>query len=436
MTTKTFFQKAKSKGIKNIQIVETYENTGKIKLINKELETYEISNYTGYQIKAEYNGKTVKASSDYLDESIIDTLIMKATYTDSKYQDDYLTDKSHNNKIENIPLIDISNDVDPLKQLDELRKNYPEISSLSLSYSETYEKKQIINSNGVDIETDCHLYKFVPEIVINENGSTTSYDRVYLKTSKQDLEMQKNLIKDIEMAIKQATKEKIQAKKYDILVDSVVMKSILSSFINMLSAANVRQKTSCLEGKLNEKIFSEKLTIVEEPNNKNYPGATIFDNEGTKTFAKEIVKNGTLKTYLYNIKEAKEQNTSTTANGYNGISTRNMYIKPGNQSSEELIKSMSNGIYITDCMGSMNTAINANTGNISLQIFGYIIEDGKIKCGFEPSIMTTTIFELFSNIEAISNEVNFIQRTVGSPLLLIRNISIVSSKKSDNKSKI
>ena len=71
MTTKTFFQKAKSKGIKNIQIVETYENTGKIKLINKELETYEISNYTGYQIKAEYNGKTVKASSDYLQNQLL-----------------------------------------------------------------------------------------------------------------------------------------------------------------------------------------------------------------------------------------------------------------------------------------------------------------------------------------------------------------------------
>lgn len=436
MTTKTFFKKAKFKGIKNIQIVETYENTGKIKLINKELETYEISNNTYYQIKAEYNGKTVKASSDYLDESIIDTLIMKATYTDSKYQDDYLTDKSHNNKIENTPVVDISNEIDPLKQLAELRKDYSEVSTICLSYVETYEKKHIINSNGVDIETDCHLYKFVPEIVIKKNESITSYDRVYLKTSKQDLDMKKNLIKDIKMAIKQATKEKLQTKKYDILVDSVVMKSILSSFINMLSAANIRQKISCLEGTLNKKIFSEKLTIVEDPSNKNYPGATIFDNEGTKTFAKEIVKNGILKTYLYNIKEAKEQNTSTTANGYNGISTRNMYIKPGNKSIEELIKTMSNGIYITDCMGSRNTAINDNTGNISLQIFGYIIEEGKIKCGFEPSIMTTTIFELFSNIEEISNEVNFIQRTVGSPALLIRNISIASSKKSDNKSKI
>lgn len=436
MITKTFFKKAKFKGIKNIQIVETYENTGKIKLINKELETYEISNNTYYQIKAEYNGKTVKASSDYLDESIIDTLIMKATYTDSKYQDDYLTDKSHNNKIENTPVVDISNEIDPLKQLAELRKDYSEVSTICLSYVETYEKKHIINSNGVDIETDCHLYKFVPEIVIKKNESITSYDRVYLKTSKQDLDMKKNLIKDIKMAIKQATKEKLQTKKYDILVDSVVMKSILSSFINMLSAANIRQKISCLEGTLNKKIFSEKLTIVEDPSNKNYPGTTIFDNEGIKTFAKEIVKNGILKTYLYNIKEAKEQNTSTTANGYNGISTRNMYIKPGNKSIEELIKTMSNGIYITDCMGSRNTAINDNTGNISLQIFGYIIEDGKIKCGFEPSIMTTTIFELFSNIEEISNEVNFIQRTVGSPALLIRNISIASSKKSDNKSKI
>ena len=436
MTTKTFFKKAKFKGIKNIQIVETYENTGKIKLINKELETYEISNNTYYQIKAEYNGKTVKASSDYLDESIIDTLIMKATYTDSKYQDDYLTDKSHNNKIENTPVVDISNEIDPLKQLAELRKDYSEVSTICLSYVETYEKKHIINSNGVDIETDCHLYKFVPEIVIKKNESITSYDRVYLKTSKQDLDMKKNLIKDIKMAIKQATKEKLQTKKYDILVDSVVMKSILSSFINMLSAANIRQKISCLEGTLNKKIFSEKLTIVEDPSNKNYPGTTIFDNEGIKTFAKEIVKNGILKTYLYNIKEAKEQNTSTTANGYNGISTRNMYIKPGNKSIEELIKTMSNGIYITDCMGSRNTAINDNTGNISLQIFGYIIEEGKIKCGFEPSIMTTTIFELFSNIEEISNEVNFIQRTVGSPALLIRNISIASSKKSDNKSKI
>lgn len=429
MTSKTFFQKAKAKGIENIQIVETTENTGQIELINKELETFEISNHTGYQIKAEYNGKTVKASSDYLDESILDTIIMKATYTDSKYQDDYLTDKTHNNKIDDMPQIDISNELDVLKELDNIRKDYPEVNSLTLSYSEIYEKKRIVNSNGVDIETACHLYEFVPEIVTKEKDSTTSYDRVYLKTNKDSLNMKDNLMKDIKMALKQAKKENLETKKYDIIVDSTVMKSILSNFIDMLSATNIRQKISCLEGKLNEKVFSDKLTIVEDPKNEDYPGATIFDDEGTETKKKEIIKDGVLKTYLYNIKEAKEQNQKTTGNGYSNISTRNMYIKPGDKTLDEMMKKVKNGIYITDCMGSMNTAINPNTGNISLQIFGFIIENGEIKCGFEPSVMTTTIFELLSNIEEIENQVTFIKRSVGSPCLLVKDISIASSEK-------
>lgn len=429
MTSKTFFQKAKAKGIENIQIVETTENTGQIELINKELETFEISNHTGYQIKAEYNGKTVKAASDYLDESILDTIIMKATYTDSKYQDDYLTDKTHNNKIDDIPQIEISNELDVLKELDDIRKDYPEVDSLTLSYSEIYEKKRIVNSNGVDIETACHLYEFVPEIVTKEKDSTTSYDRVYLKTNKDSLNMKDNLIKDIKMALKQAKKEKLKTKKYDIIVDSTVMKSILSNFIDMLSATNIRQKISCLEGKLNEKVFSDKLTIIEDPKNEDYPGATIFDDEGTETEKKEIIKDGVLKTYLYNIKEAKEQNQKTTGNGYSSISTRNMYIKPGDKTLEEMMKKLKNGIYITDCMGSMNTAINPNTGNISLQIFGFIIENGEIKCGFEPSVMTTTIFELLSNIEEIENQVTFIKQSVGSPCLLVKDISIASSEK-------
>lgn len=429
MTSKTFFQKAKAKGIENIQIVEITENTGQMELINKELETFEISNHTGYQIKAEYNGKTVKAASDYLDESILDTIIMKATYTDSKYQDDYLTDKTHNNKIDDIPQIEISNELDVLKELDDIRKDYPEVNNLTLSYSEIYEKKRIVNSNGVDIETACHLYEFVPEIVTKEKDSTTSYDRVYLKTNKDSLNMKDNLIKDIKMALKQTKKEKLKTQKYDIIVDSTVMKSILSNFIDMLSATNIRQKISCLEGKLNEKVFSDKLTIIEDPKNDDYPGATIFDDEGTETEKKEIIKDGVLKTYLYNIKEAKEQNQKTTGNGYSSISTRNMYIKPGDKTLEEMMKELKNGIYITDCMGSMNTAINPNTGNISLQIFGFIIENGEIKCGFEPSVMTTTIFELLSNIEEIENQVTFIKQSVGSPCLLVKDISIASSEK-------
>ena len=77
-------------------------------------------------------------------------------------------------------------------------------------------------------------------------------------------------------------------------------------------------------------------------------------------------------------------------------------------------------------MGAQNTAISCSTGNISLQIFGFVIKNGKIVSSFTPSIMTTTIFELFSNIEEIGSDLTFEKKTSASPSILVSNISVAS----------
>ena len=432
MTKDEFFKVAEEKGIKNIQVAETTQNIGQIELINNDLETFDISNHISYQIKAEYNDKTVKSKSEYLDESVLDDLIMKAKLTDTSYQDDYLQDTTNNNSLDENIDIELSEDLVHLRNLDKLRKEYPELTNLTLSYSEIFEKKKISNNNKVNIETSSHYYEFSPEVIIKNAKEINSFTRTFLGTKKENIINKENLQETIEMAIKQVTKEQKGTKKYNIIIDSSVMSTILSSFVDMISATNVRQNISCLKEKINKKIFSDKLSIIEDPLNKDYPGYTVFDDEGTKTYKKDIVKNGKLMTYLYNIKEAKEANCHSTGNGYSGISTKNMYIKAGTKSLTELFKDLDNGIYITDCMGSMETAINCNTGNISLQIFGFVIENGKIKCGLKPSIMTTTIFELFGNVEEISNEVIFTERAVASPCIYFKDISITGSQESDN----
>ena len=101
-----------------------------------------------------------------------------------------------------------------------------------------------------------------------------------------------------------------------------------------------------------------------------------------------------------------------------------MYVKEGNKSFDELLKDLNNGVYITDYMGSRGTSINPTTGNISIQVFGFVVENGKIVSGIEPSIMTTTIFELFTNIEEIANDTLFMNTQVASPSIYIKNISI------------
>ena len=192
----------------------------------------------------------------------------------------------------------------------------------------------------------------------------------------------------------------------------------------MISAYNVRNRITCLEKMINKKIFNNKITIIEDPKNNKYPGVRLFDDEGCETQKKTIVEKGVLKTFLYNIKEAKLKRKKSTGNGYQDVTTRNMYLVPGKKSLEELMKDLKDGIYITDYMGASGTSINTVNGQISLQIFGFLIKDGKIVSGIEPSIMTTTIFELLTNVKEIGNDLQFTNLHAASPSLYIKDISI------------
>lgn len=423
MTYQEFFQLAKNKGISNIQVTEDSKKENSIYLINNKLEDYTDCEKRTYSIKAEVNGKTEQLYTEYLDETIIDLLLEKISATDSNYEDEYL-EVTENNKITTIPTINIEKERKLLGELTNIKDNYLLTKSLELAYSDVYTKTRIVNSKGVDIATDSHCYELYTEASAEEGDTVSTYSNSVLTSSKDKIDFPETITNVLNLATLATTKKKLETKKYDIILSSTVASRIIDHLQEMLSAELIHQKKSCLENKLNKKVFSGKLTIVEEPRNKNYPGYIIFDKEGTPTINKELIKNGVVKTYLYDIKEAKIDKIASTGNKYNGIAGRNMYIVPGEKSLEELFKEINNGIYITHYMGSMGASINTTSGNISMQIFGYIIENGKPVCGFEPAVFTTSIFELLSNIVEVGNDLKFIMRSSASPSLYIKDISV------------
>lgn len=426
MQYKKFFTISKQKGITNIQITETSSNNINIDTRNGKLSDYDISDTTDYSIKAEYNGKTVKLNTEYLDDSIIDLIKIKSDYTDSNYQDMYLTNTTNNNHVKLEKLSNKSEVLNRLCTADDFRIKNKYIKELNLYFEEENKVVRIVNNNGVDIATSSHLYELSVEFVLENKTTITNY-KTYIVTDYNSLDIEKSIEELYAESVKMLKKDSLETKKYDIVLSKSVSSNILSSIIPMISSANIRQRISCLQDKIDKKVFSSRINIVEDPTNKKYPGYSKFDNEGTKTYKKQIIENGVLKTYLYDIKEAKEKGLESTGNYYGGITTRNMYIVPGNLSRKEILQKLNNGLYITDYMGAMSTSIDTNTGNISLQIFGLIVENGKIKNGFEPSVMTTSIFELLSNVEEIGNSIDFSELSSASPELLIRNISIVAS---------
>lgn len=423
MSYQEFFQLAAAKGITNIQVTEDSKKENSIYLINKKLEDYTDCEKITYSIKAEVNGKTEQLYTEYLDENIIDLILEKINTTDSSYEDEYL-DVATNNEISTKQIINIEKEKELLNELTDIKNNYSLTKSLELAYSDVYTKTRIINSKGVDISTDSHCYELYAEASAQDSDVISTYSESILVSEKEKINFAEMIENVLNLASLATKKRKLETKKYNIVLSGKVASRIIDHLQDMLSAELIHQKKSCLENKLNEKVFSHKLTIVEEPRKKEYPGYIIFDKEGTPTSNKELIKNGVVKSYLYDIKEAKVDKVSSTGNKYNGIAGRNMYIVPGDKSLDELFKTIGNGIYITHYMGSMGASINTTSGNISMQIFGYIIENGQLVCGFEPAVFTTSIFELLSNIVEIGNELKFIMRSSASPSLYIKDISV------------
>lgn len=425
MNYSEFFKLGKEKNFKNIQITELTSEDINMEYIDDKLENNNFSSNITYLIKAEKNNKTVKMSSDYLEENILNLLDEKIKYTDSYYTDEYLTDKNQNN-ISNFKSIDIKEEIEVVKKIYKEKEKFKFLKIITSYLSASAEKTRIINSNGVDISTASVTYSYDCELVLENNNETISYSKSILKTKKDELNIKALVEEAINEAKKMTIKENLKTDKYNIVLSNEVAGSIISKIITGIYANNIREKTSIFENKLNKLVFGKNINIVENPLDIRYPGYTMFDNEGTKVKNKDIIKNGVLKTYLYDIKEAKIVNKESTGNSFGRINTRNLYLVPENNSKEKILKQLKTGIYITDFMGSQGTSIDINTGKISLQIFGFIVEDGKIKCGFEPCVLTTTITEMFNNVKLIGNDLEFYEKSVGSPSILINNISIAA----------
>ena len=426
MNYNEFFILGKEKGLDNIQITATTVESIEIEFIDEKLENYINTNHTNYSIKAEKNKKTETLTSDYLDKDIIDLLLFKIDNTDTFYENEYIEKKEikdNNRFIE----VEADREFNILKDIYKNKNKDKSISKITAAYEDSYIKTEIINSNGAHLETSSHNYLFYIDVLVEDNKNSISYDKQVLKTNKEEIDFENIVNSTLEEALLMINKEDLETKKYNVILSNKVASRILSHLEDMLNQQNIRTKTSCMCSKLNKEIFNNLITIIEDQPNEKLPGYRLFDDEGTETKKKMIVENGILKSYFSNIKEAKINNIKSTGNGYGSISTRNMFINPSNTTNQDIFKELKNGIYITDYMGASNTSISATTGNISLQIFGFIIEDGKIKSGFNPCIMTTSIFELFNNVKLIGDTLEFTNTKAASPILLIENISVASS---------
>ena len=423
MNNNEFFELCINRGFSNIEIT-IYDNKEYVSEVeNEKINFIDIKNNIFYKVKAKKENKTVILDSNYLNEDLIDLLEEKIEYIDSNVEDKFLDLLDNNNIIQIKENKDFSKYVDKIINLTKLEED---IFNLTATLSYNISKIQIINDKGVNIENVNSYYDFA---IISYGRKEDKVVNAYRTVMQKDFNLNELVIlrkEVIEEVKNKFNKNKINSKKYKCLFKQEVIEELLSEIIEAISLKSVNLNLSLFKDRIGEKIFSEKISLVEDPCGESNITRYLFDEEGNKTYKKSIIENGILKLFISNNKESSKNNMISTSNAFDEIGVRNLMLLPGEKSEKEIIKNIKEGLIITDIAGAGGQAIDIVSGSISLLVNGFYIVNGKIDYYFEQAIMTSTIKEIFNNVLEISNTVQYSNEIVRSPSLLIDDIIINS----------
>lgn len=200
----------------------------------------------------------------------------------------------------------------------------------------------------------------------------------------------------VQRALRKIGQSKIESGKYDIVVENRSGSRLVSMFNEPLSARALQQKSSFLEGMIGQKIASEKLTMIDDPFVKKAFGSKLYDEDGIAARKKIVIEKGILNHYYidsyYGKKLGMEPNCS---------STTNIFLENGENSLEQIIKSMDKGIFVTGFIGGNS---NSTTGDFSLGLVGLLIENGEIVKPVNELNLTGNTKEFWNRLLQVGND--------------------------------
>jgi len=302
-------------------------------------------------------------------------------------------------------------------ELEEKTRNKSnKIVSVTSGYSDSYSEFLKINSNGFIGEKISTGFSIGSEVVVKDKNGALPSDWYYSYTRYFDDMPDLDIIADIstKMAEKKIGQKKIISGKYDMVVANRASSKLIGLILSSITGSKLWNKNTFLEGMLNKKVFSDKLTIIDEPHLKKGLGSKYFDGDGFETKKYKIIENGMLNRYLINDYFSRKLKLSPTTGG-----TSNIHLENGNKNLIEIIKSVSKGIFVTGFLGGN---FNSTTGDFSFGINGLLIENGEQTIPVNEMNITGNVIELFNNIIEIGND-SYVYSSYMTPSLLFENIS-------------
>jgi PmbA protein len=227
-------------------------------------------------------------------------------------------------------------------------------------------------------------------------------------------------------AVRMLGASKVKSQKVPVIFDPMMAASFVGGIAAAANGDAVFKKSSFLASKLGESIAPPSLTIVDDGLMARGLGTSPFDGEGVPTRRTAIVDRGVLKAFLYDTFTARKARAHSTGNASRdyrslpSIGINNLYLEPGTQTPEQLIKEVKNGFYVTAMLGR---GTNLVTGEYSRGANGLWISDGELAKPVQEVTVAGSMLGMLEAIDGIGSDLTF-RGSTGAPTIRFAELTV------------
>jgi TldD protein len=290
------------------------------------------------------------------------------------------------------------------------------IASASTSYSEVFEEKGIVTSDGAKAWTRLVRPEFRVVAVAQKAGDMQrGAELVGVTGGWECLFRQKSAAELSESAARQAV-DLLDAGypeggRVRVLLSPAIVGLLTHEAIGHTVEADFVAAGSCAAGKLGQRVASELVTLCDSGASEFHDGAggtLAVDDEGVPTRRTTIIREGLLSSYLHDRESAAKFGVEPTGNAraweYDNeplIRMRNTYIAPGTSTLEELIAAIDEG-YLLE--GAANGQADSNGEFMFGTRLAWRIEKGKKTKLLRGVNISGQAFEVLSSVDGVGAE--------------------------------
>ncbi len=196
-----------------------------------------------------------------------------------------------------------------------------------------------------------------------------------------------------------------------------------------LNGKEVYKGTSPLAGKIGEKLFDEKITVIDDGTIDGKFASACYDDEGTPRRRNVLVENGVLKGFIYDLKTAAQSGVESTGNASRGLfnapesSFTNFMIQPGESALKDMLAGIDEGILVEDLLGIGQGNIISGAFSNPLAL-AFKIEKGEIVGRVKDLSIAGNVYDVLKNVGAVSKEAYWIYNTFFAPYILIPEMNV------------